>query len=52
METALFDEDPATWAGVFEDGKASDDWPDKLFWPFRRKIFMVMARWWRGGGGF
>ncbi len=35
MEAALFDEDAATWAGMFEDGNASDDWlPDELFWPF------------------
>ncbi len=46
-EAPSFDEDPVTWAGMFEDGKASDDWlPDESFWPFRRKIFMVVARWW------
>ncbi len=46
-EAVLFDEDPANWAGVFEDGKVSDDWlPDDSFWPFRWKIFMVVARWW------
>ncbi len=44
METALFDEDAEICTSVFEDSKASDNWlPDESFWPFRRKILMLVV---------